>query len=988
MRPHPDGVPGIAIVGAAGAAWGLGLARFLAETLLWPPLYSSVLVVGAVALGCAAVLVAVHRWVPFVPCSSSLLNHWWVAMPLGLSLLYVTGIVAGPLAGGVLLTGGVLLAVLVSWQHRPAWLLPALLGLIAFGIYLRTLLPGVGEADVLEFQVVASKLGIAHPTGYPLYILLTKLFTFLPLNNVAWRVNLASAVFATGAVLMAYAVVRDLTDRPVISFLTVLSFAFSSVFWSQALIAEVYTLHNLFVAVLFWFLLRRPGVSERGVNKEARRWQVALFLLGLSLTNHLTTLLLTPAVGLALLWDRPRLRAREWLVACGLFVLGLSANLFILLRWPALHNGRWMSLGDFFTYISGGQFHDALRLDGWQDPSRWETVGRLVREPFGWIGVGLAALGVIDLVARRRRVLALTGTSFLAFFVYGLCYYVADIAVFLLPAHLILGVWMGLGIALLARFLASVPSRPAAICRSGLVALFALMPLSRVWINLPRVDRSRDGGGCTWSRSVLAQPLASKGAILADTKKFAPLYYLQQVEGMRSDLDIVLLGTEELYQADLRRRLDRGQTVYLARFLPNLDGFHLQSVGPLVEVQAGFPEGKAVSGHVIANFGEGIQLLSAEINEDSMPRGMYHLTLRWRTREAVATDLEVRVRLVDADGHVQWTSEGSRPVNGLYPTNAWPVDVPVSDYHELVIPPWVPPGTYRLEVGLFFPLSSEGLIVDEDGTPWLKVDSLDVKAPPDSEPLSDPVLYSFGDRVWLTGVAAPGESSVDSEAVIDIAWRHVDERERIRLSWINSEGKQRGIDVFPLSAGMARSRHAIRTPGEAGAYTLQVGVADGAARCGWLAPPRDSCPLAEVSVLAGAAGLADFGTRLVLMDAEVGRTTANPGALIPVNLRWRGLRSIDEDYTVFVHLVGPDGRLHGQVDSWPVQGSYPTSLWTPGREVTDRYEVRLDADAPVGHYRVEVGLYLLETMQRLRVIDDEGQPVADSFVAGTFRVGD
>jgi hypothetical protein len=95
---------------------------------------------------------------------------------------------------------------------------------------------------------------------------------------------------------------------------------------------------------------------------------------------------------------------------------------------------------------------------------------------------------------------------------------------------------------------------------------------------------------------------------------------------------------------------------------------------------------------------------------------------------------------------------------------------------------------------------------------------------------------------------------------------------------------------------------------------------------------------------------------------------------------------MDEDYTVFVHLVGPDGRLHGQADSWPVQGSYPTSQWSPGKEVTDRYEVRLDPGAPAGHYRIEVGWYLLGTMERLQVLDEGGRSVADSFVIGTIDV--
>ena len=100
-------------------------------------------------------------------------------------------------------------------------------------------------------------------------------------------------------------------------------------------------------------------------------------------------------------------------------------------------------------------------------------------------------------------------------------------------------------------------------------------------MNLPVVDQSQNQGGYAWGRYVLGLPLMPGSAVLADVEKFAPLYYLQQIEGVRPDLDLLLLGNEELYQAELATRLGVGQTVYLARYLPNLGGLHLRSLGPL-----------------------------------------------------------------------------------------------------------------------------------------------------------------------------------------------------------------------------------------------------------------------------------------------------------------------------------------------------------------------------------------------------------------------
>jgi hypothetical protein len=905
------------------------------------------------------------------------------------------------------------LALLMVWRRRPPWLLPALLGTMSLGIYLLTLLPSVGEADTLEFQVVAFNLGVAHPTGYPLYILLGKLFTLLPLRNVAWRVNLASAVFGAGAVVVLYGVVRRLVaservdasgvraasvdeaprdgvgrSTALIGFLAAVALAVSPTFWSQALVAEIYTLHNLLAAGILGLLLRPAATVKGGDGSGMGRWYAVCFLLGLSLTNHLTTVLLVPAAVVAFLWDRPRWGLKDGLVGGGLFLLGLSLYLYIPLRWPALHDGQGMTLGAFLRYVSGGQFRGALRLAGWRDPARWRIVGRLLQEPFGWAGLALAAVGVVRLAVRQRRALALTGATLLGFLGYGLVYHVPDIAVFLLPAHLVLAVWAGLGAASLARLVTVWAPGWSRVGGAVVVLLFALIPLSGLWTTLPAVDRSRDGGACAWGRYVLDQPLRRGGAILADPKRFAPLYYLQQVEGWREDLDVVVLGSERLYQEELRRRLAEGQPVYLARYLPDLGGFYLRSIGPLVEVGGESPNPAAGSEQSLARFGDSIHLLRAEVERDPLGRPLHHLTLHWWAEAPLEGDHVVRLRLVDGDGRVRWSTEGARPVDGLYPTNAWRAEVPIADYHEIPIPAWLAPGTYRLEVGLFPPFGGEGLPVDGGGSPWLALTEPQVEPATDPELPGRPRRMSFEGGIWLTGDDVPTEGMAGSPFTVELAWRGVAEDEVVRLSWTDGEGKDDGGFRFPLAAGMVRSRHTVTAPAASGAHRLRVGLVGRSARCGWLRAPGSGCVLEEVDIAVAPEGLATFGDRVLLTDAKVEKATAVPGEVVPVALRWRGLRAMSEDYTVFVHLVGPDGRLHGQVDSWPVQGTYPTSAWRPGREVVDEYRVRLEADAPAGSYRVVVGLYQLETMERLRVVDEAGEPVADSVTVGTFEVGE
>ena len=102
-----------------------------------------------------------------------------------------------------------------------------------------------------------------------------------------------------------------------------------------------------------------------------------------------------------------------------------------------------------------------------------------------------------------------------------------------------------------------------------------------------------------------------------------------------------------------------------------------------------------------------------------------------------------------------------------------------------------------------------------------------------------------------------------------------------------------------------------------------------------------------------------------------------PGGQLPVTLTWQGLVEMSEDYTVFVQVLDAADRIVGQVDAWPVQGTFPTSQWRPGETVIDPYLVQLSPDLEPGDYRVIVGFYLLATGQRLAVVDAAGNAVDD-----------
>src|SRR5213078_1968774 len=134
--------------------------------------------------------------------------------------------------------------------------LALLVGLIAFAVYLRTLAISIIWGDSPELTAAAYNLGIPHPTGYPLYMLISHAFLKLfPIGSVAYRMNLLSAICGAGAVALIFLLMRRFTHSRLAGLIATLMFAFSVTFWAQAVIAEVYAFHMLLSTALLLCVL-------------------------------------------------------------------------------------------------------------------------------------------------------------------------------------------------------------------------------------------------------------------------------------------------------------------------------------------------------------------------------------------------------------------------------------------------------------------------------------------------------------------------------------------------------------------------------------------------------------------------------------------------------------------------------------------------------------------------------------------------------------
>jgi hypothetical protein len=418
----------------------------------------------------------------------------------------------------------------------------AAVAILALLVYARTLAPGLTEIDSGELAAVAATLGIAHPSGYPLFALLGRVWTaVLPMRAIA-ATNLLSAVLAAGAVLLLFRVIRDLLPertgggaRNAAAWTGALAFAFHPGLWSAAVVTEVHALQMFLDAALLHAAVR-SGLWGGGPLRE-RAFLLLGYLAGLCLTNHLTAAMLLPALAWGAWTKRRDLRPGVAAGAAAMGLLGLSAYLYLPVRSAQQPWLDWGSPGTweaFLRHVSGAQYRVWIFSSG-------ETLAKNAPEllvglaGFSWPLLALAPVGLL----RARRIPGLLGGSALMAVcaaVYPLGYSIHDIATYFLPAYLVVAVWIGLGAGRAHEW---VGRSAAARLRPAVFALPAI-PLALSW-------RAADRSGETWVESMARAALAvpEPGSVLLNAywdALHSPAIYLQAVEGVRPD--VILLDQE------------------------------------------------------------------------------------------------------------------------------------------------------------------------------------------------------------------------------------------------------------------------------------------------------------------------------------------------------------------------------------------------------------------------------------------------------------
>ena len=764
-------------------------------------------------------------------------------------------------------------------------MLAALLGLAAFVLYASTLAPTLLAGDAGEFQFVPYLLGVAHPTGYPLYTLLGWAWSrLLPLGDVAFRMNLFSAFWAALAVGLLYPTARaalrqvlpDLEPwvQRLIAVLAAATFALTPTFWSQAVIAEVYSLQTFLVVSLFLLLLVWAG------RRDTRLLLLAAVTFGFGLAHHRTTILLAPAVlAFILLEDRGILR--DWRLvfkALILLLLPLALYLYIPVRAPStaylqlpLAQGRALSLYDnslagFLDFVTGGPFGGYLDLS-LDLGARLTMTGRLLSQELGWVVLALALVGVVRLFASRCwSLLALTGLAYLVTVAFNLVYNIGDIHVLYIPSYLAVVLWLAVGVGALSRLGQRLMGQRR-LAGVLIVLPFFLLPL---WMAIHRyadLDHSQRTAVRKDWEAILAEPLPADAVLVSnDRNDIMPMWYLQHVDG----LDPGWLGLFPQITAEyptlgavLDLALSTDRPVYLIKEMPGIEvKVAVEGEGRLWHIL-----GQAATDQptysLDARLVDAIILTGYDLSPRSPgPGDDLEVGLYWEASGPIDRIYHSFVHLVDEAGQTLAQSD-QQPGGVYYPTSLWRPGERLRDTHLLSVPPDVPTGVYRLLAGMYS-LRQDGTL-EPLGAP-VQVGHVAIKTVLQTEPdqIDNPVHARFGEQFELLG------------------------------------------------------------------YRAEL---------------RDQ-------------GLA-------------------------VTLHWQALESTEANHTVFVHLLDADGEIVAQHDGQPQGGAYPTSVWDAGERVIDGHLLRLPPEGlPPGEYRLRVGLYSLESGQRLPV--DGG----DSVDLGPIALGE
>ncbi|UCG30210.1 MAG: DUF2723 domain-containing protein [candidate division WOR-3 bacterium] len=390
--------------------------------------------------------------------------------------------------------------------------------LIIAVLYLFSLCPNVYLIDSGELATVSFTLGIAHPTGYPLYTLIAYFFAHLP-GQPIWNLNILSALFSIAAAAFLFFIARRITESKITPVLTISLFAFSPIIWNTSVTNEVHSLTGLF-AILLLFLIYRCHSD--------RIFYLIMYLTGLSLANHMMIFsLLLPLLVYILLVYRPNIRK----IASGFLflILGLSIYYYLIAR---THGGAQLAWGNTINlqrllwHVSGKQYRVWMfTLSPPEVLKNLVTGVQILARNLLYVLAIPTIVGFYRLYRENRRMFWLLLVILMVNVLYTINYSIPDIESYYIPSFIVLVISFTYGIKQLSRFLKN----------AIILAISFIIPI----INYNSCTLRSNDFGMDFAQAHTFMLPDSSLLITTYWDIYAPLMYSRKIKKVREDLVII-----------------------------------------------------------------------------------------------------------------------------------------------------------------------------------------------------------------------------------------------------------------------------------------------------------------------------------------------------------------------------------------------------------------------------------------------------------------
>ena len=447
------------------------------------------------------------------------------------------------------------------------WFVASAVSLTCFVVYLFTMCRTVSFIDSGELASVACTLGIAHPTGYPLFTILTHCFLLIPIpSEEILRLNIFSAVVTALGVGVFYHVLiavqryaltmrRKGTEKGteegielrIAAAVSALVFGFSTTVWSQSVAIEVYGLHIVLILLTLWAFFEGLRMDSNGDGHIPSQMVAAAFLLGLSFANHMTTILIVPA--LLLLYIKScgfnRLAVLRSARLFPFFSLGVSLYIYLPLRarmQPPINWGYPAEIERLFWHVSGKQYRSWMFSSFDSGEKQLEYFFDHFHAEFNWVIIPVLLFGMWRCFKSNKELFWFLVVGFVSCLFYSVNYDIHDIDSYFLLAYMMSGICVFFGVYAIVD---AARQKARRVTVSAVVVSLLILPGLQVYLNHSEVDESDNSLVADYTHNILSGVEQNAVIVTYQWDYFAaPIQYYQLVRKER--LDVVVIDKELL----------------------------------------------------------------------------------------------------------------------------------------------------------------------------------------------------------------------------------------------------------------------------------------------------------------------------------------------------------------------------------------------------------------------------------------------------------